>query len=559
MWKELIQLSENSNNVIAKLSHGQQLGPTFSLDGLDVVLQELGVSDFYFDDEAAGQFVRAAREKKKSAYQGVVVAYKKDATVNVILSDSDMLATMIVEGSCSGKPLGSVDIMQALANAHVIKGIDKLALKKVLSASQGLAKGETLELSVAKGVQAINGVDVIFTPLVADISQRVLAPQEDNNQTHKVDMRDLGELITVAEGQSILKREPATKGTPGYTVLGVEIEPKAGKDELLKAGKGSYVDDNDPNLLRASQSGIPIIRKSTVDVDSSLILKNVDVSTGHIKFKGSVVVEGNIEPGMIVRATGSVTVGGFIESADVQAQEDIIVGKGIIGHAVDEGEDKACIIKTNGNITSKYAQFAFLQAHGDINLELHCMNSTTMCTGDLTVKDELGQHGTLSGGITKVGGKIKCFHLGVEGDTATDVHVFVRFNKYKQGLAELKERYKSLQDKTMDTIRYEMDYMKKPKEERLEDELKKIHLLKSQNSTQMELTKTKIENAECELQRLLQENTVSADKVFSRVTIRYGEEQLLIKEERGISVFSFDQYKIHCTTMVEAVEQDRSS
>ncbi|WP_413282587.1 DUF342 domain-containing protein [Vibrio sp. MA40-2] len=556
MWKELIQLSENSNSVIAKLSHDQQVGTTFSTDGLEIALKALGASDFYYDDVAASQFVRAACENKKSAFEGIIVAYKKDATINVVLSDSDMLATMIVHGPYAGKPISSVDMMEALANSHVIKGINKLALKKVLSASQALANGESFELAVASGLQPVNGRDAQFIPLVEDINQRVLAPQEDNNKTHKVDMRNLGELVTVAEGQSILKRVPATKGQPGFTVVGVAIAAKAGKDEQLKVGNGSYIDDSDPNLLRASQSGMPIIRKTTIDVDSSLVLKNVDVSTGHIKFKGSLVVEGNIEPGMIVRATGSVTVGGFIESADVQAQEDILVGKGIIGHAVDEGEDKACIIKTNGNIKSKYAQFAFLQAHGDIELELHCMNSTTLCTGNLIVKDGSGKHGTLSGGMAKVGGKIECFHLGVEGDTATTVHAFVRFNKYKQGLAELKERYKLVQDKTMDTIRYEMEYMKKPKAERVEKELAKIHQVKNQNSMLMESTKTKIENAEHELERLLIENTVSVQKVFSRVMIQFGDEKLLIKKERGVSVFSFDQYKIHCSTMVEGVESD---
>ncbi|MCZ8498672.1 FapA family protein [Vibrio lentus] len=56
------------------------------------------------------------------------------------------------------------------------------------------------------------------------------------------------------------------------------------------------------------------------------------MSTGHVKFKGNVFVSGNIEPGMIVKATGCIiTVGGFIESAEVQAQGDIKVAKGITG------------------------------------------------------------------------------------------------------------------------------------------------------------------------------------------------------------------------------------
>ncbi|MDB1125653.1 DUF342 domain-containing protein [Vibrio algarum] len=556
MWKELTRLSEDSNSVIAQLPRGEEVGPTFSIDGLDKVLVQLEAGSFYYDDEAAGRFVRAARENKKSAFEGIVVAFRKDAEVKVELSDSDMLATMFVTGPYGGKQISAVDIMQALATFHVTKGINKLALKKILSLSTDLPKGQVIEQPVARGLQPVNGKDAQFVPLVEDASTRILAPQEANKKTHQVDMRNLGETITVEQGVAIMKRVPATKGKPGYTVMGVSIPPQPGTDKLLKEGKGSNLDRDNPNLLRASQSGMPIIRESTIDVDPSLVLKNVDVSTGHIKFKGSLVVSGNIEPGMVVRATGSVTVGGFIESADVQAQEDIIVGKGIIGHAVDEGEDKACIVKTNGNIKSKYAQFAFLQAIGDIELELHCMSCIAMCTGDLTVKDANDKHGTLSGGIAKAGGKVECLNLGVEGDTATKVQAFVRYNKYKQGLAELKERYKFVQDKTMDAIRSEMELMKRPKEERSEQEIAQIQNLKKKNNLLIEQTKGKIENAELELERLLERNTIKANKVFTRVSIQYGDETYLTKHEKGVSVFSFDQYKIHCRTMVEGVEQD---
>lgn len=557
MWNELTRLSEDSNSVIAQLPRGEEVGPMFSVDGLEKALQELEASQFFYDDEAAGRFVRAARENKKSAFEGVTVALRKDAEIEVVLSDSDMLATMVITGPYGGEQIAATNIMQALAEAHVTKGINKLALKKVLSLSLELSKGEKVEQAVASGLQPLNGKDAQFIPLVEDANERVLAPQEENHKTHKVDMRDLGETITVKEGEEVLKRVPATKGKAGYTVLGISIPPKAGNDILLKEGKGTKIDQNNPNLLRAAQSGMPIIRKSTVDVDPSMVLKNIDVTTGHVKFKGSLVISGNIEPGMIVRATGSITVGGFIESANVQAQEDIIVGKGIIGHAVEEGEEKACVVKTNGNIKSRYAQFSFLQAIGDIELELHCMNCTAMCTGDLTVKDANDKHGTLSGGIARVGGKVNCFHLGVEGDTPTMVQAFVRYNKYKQGLAELKSRYKVVQDNTMEAIRREMEIMKTPKDERDEGEIANIQNLKKKNNLMIEQTKLKIDNAESELDRLLTENTISANKVFSRVSIQYGDEHFLNKKERGVSIFSFDEYKIHCKSMVEGVEEDQ--
>lgn len=557
MWKEITRLTDDSNSVIAQLPKGEEVGPTFSTQGLEQVLHSLGAVDYYYDDEQANRFVRAAKENKKAAFDGITVAVKKNSEVIVDISDHDMLVVMKVVGAYGGRNLKGTDVLSVLSEAHVVKGINKLALKKVLSISSTLSPGEIFEQPVAVGTHAKHGKDAQFIALVEDVNDRVLAPQESDTKTHKVDMRDLGETITVAVGEVLMKRIPATSGSPGFTVLGNVLHPKAGKDTPLKEGKGSVYDKDDPNLLRSSNPGMPLIKKNSVDVDPALSLTNVDISTGHVKFKGSVVVSGNIEPGMVVRATGSLTVGGFIESADVQAQEDIVVGKGIIGHAVDDGDEKACVVKTNGSIKSKYAQYAFLQATKDIHLELHSMNNTVMCAGDLFVVDPNEKKGTLSGGLAKAGGKIICANLGVEGDTATHVQAFARYNKYKQGINELKERYRVAQDKTMDSVRAEMELKKTPKSERSEQDVINLERQKSELNTLMEEAKIKLDRAESDLERLLKENTISAKShVFTRVTVQFGDENVITKREHGSSVFSFNQYEIACVSMVEGIDEE---
>ncbi|MFA0521933.1 flagellar assembly protein A, partial [Vibrio sp. 10N.222.55.E8] len=87
-----------------------------------------------------------------------------------------------------------------------------------------------------------------------------------------------------------MKRIPATKGTAGFTVRGRIIPPIPGKDCLIKPGKGTYISPDDPNLLLAASPGLPIIKERSIEVDDALCVSNVDVSTGHIKFKGNVFV-----------------------------------------------------------------------------------------------------------------------------------------------------------------------------------------------------------------------------------------------------------------------------
>nr|NKQ94824.1 DUF342 domain-containing protein [Escherichia coli] len=51
----------------------------------------------------------------------------------------------------------------------------------------------------------------------------------------------------------------------------------------------------------------------------------------------------------------------------------------------------------------------------------------------------------------------------------------------------------------------------------------------------------------------LLENTVEAkNKVFTHVTIQFGDEKVLTKREHGASIFKFNQYEIKLSSLLEA-------
>ncbi|MCG6391679.1 FapA family protein [Vibrio fluvialis] len=551
MWKDFITLSENKKSVVAQLLAGKEIDKTFSAAGLAEALAEIGARKYRVLDDSVTRFINCARELKGEAYEGIVVAEMRNAVVEVVLSEQDMLASMVVTGAYGGRGLNGSELVHALAQSHVIKGINKLALKKVLLMSNTLKPGEIFTQPVAQGKEAVQGQDAQFIPLVDDVTKRVLAPKE-RKSNEKIDMRNLGETITVGENEAVMRRKPATKGEPGFTVQGKIIPPKPGNDSALVAGKGTIISPDDPNLLLASQSGMPIIKGKTIDVDNALCLNNVSVATGHVKFKGCVVIAGDVEPGMIVRATGSVTIGGFVESADVQAQGDIEVGKGIIGHTVTDGEDKSCVVKSGGSIKANYAQYSALQASENIQLAVHSMSNDVRCGADLIVLDGSEKQGTLSGGSAKVGGKIVCFNLGVEGDTATNIEAFARFGWYKERIAKHKEQYKLTQEETMDVIRRELEFKKRPKAQRTEEEEHTIDEQKAQTSDRMEKVKMALEMLNEEFEQMLETNTVEAKgKVFTHVTIQYGDERVTTKRVHGPSVFTFNQYEIQMSSKLD--------
>lgn len=551
MWTSFISFSQDKMQVIAQLPGTESVDKRFDQTGLKEALLELGAANYFLDEAEITRFINCAKEGKGEAFSGIAIACMKHATVEVVLSDNDMLASMVVTGAYGGRALRGSEVVHALAQSHVTKGINKLALKKVLMVSHTLKGGETFNQPVAQGKEPIQGKDTQFIALVEDVTKRVLAPAKKPGQD-KVDMRNLGETITVGQDDAVMRRIPATKGTPGYTVQGKIIPPKPGTDSALVAGKGSYISPNDPNLLLSSQAGMPILKSKTVDVDNALCLNNVSVATGHVKFKGCVVITGDVEPGMIVRATGSITIGGFIESADVQAQDNIEVGKGIIGHTVSEGEPKSCIVKSGGSITANYAQFSELQAAEDINLAVHSMSNELRCGNELKVIDSKEKQGTLSGGHAKVGGKVVCFNLGVEGDTATHVQAFARYAMYKDRIAKHKDQYTQAQEATMDVIRQEIGFKKKPKAERTEEQQLKIEQFKQQSNERLEKAKTALEILTDEFEQLLEINTIEAkNKVYTHVTVQFGDERVVTKRVHGASIFSFNQYDIKCASMLE--------
>ncbi len=552
MWKDVIALTEDKSRVVAKLANEEFVKKEYSREGLTKALQGLDASKLCILEDEVNRFVNCATEGKGEAVKGIVIAELRNASLEVTLSDNDMVANMTVTGAYGGRGLKGPEIIQALAEAGVVKGIDKQALKKVFVMSNKLAGGETFTQAVAQGKPALDGKDAKFLPLVEDVNKRVLAPKDSDRKQDKIDMRDLGETITVSENDPVMRRQPATKGEAGYTVQGKIIPPKPGTDAQLVEGKGTHISSSNPNLLLASMPGMPVFRNKTIDVESAICLNNVSVATGHVKFKGNVVITGDVEPGMIVRATGSITVGGFIESADVQAQGNIEVGKGIIGHTSTEGDERSCTVKSGSTITANYAQYAELQAGEDIVIAVHCMGNTIRCGRDLTVLDAQEKQGTLSGGVAKVGGKVVCLNLGVEGDTPTIIEAFACFGRFKERIASYKDQYKLAQEDTMSAIRRELEFKKRPKAERTEEEQQDIDQKKDAANERLEKVKSAVEALNREFEVALESNTIDVKgKVFTHVTVQYGDEKVTIKRVRGPSLFSFNQYEIDVSSKFE--------
>ncbi|MQK95383.1 FapA family protein, partial [Escherichia coli] len=108
----------------------------------------------------------------------------------------------------------------------------------------------------------------------------------------RVDLRDFGVIPAVVAGQPVVRRLPPTKGVDGINVRGEITLAPPGQPLEWKPGEGAEVSPSDPDLLLASRDGMPRVLEASAAVDEVYSVKKVDLSTGHIQFKGAVIVNG---------------------------------------------------------------------------------------------------------------------------------------------------------------------------------------------------------------------------------------------------------------------------
>ncbi|MDA9558192.1 FapA family protein [Vibrio sp.] len=555
MWQDILIPNDDHTSVKAQLPNEDSYQLELEQETLNDALTEMELSHLCIDEEATYHFLAAVKEKLPLAIEGVIVASvtEKDATLDIELQEGDMKAVGVVTAAINGEPLSEQIVLDAIISSGINQGLNKAALKKLIVLSHTLPKGGVEEQVIAIGRYPVQGQDTQFEVL---FDGQESDSEEDSNDVGKVDINDRGMMLTVSQGQPLLKKIPEQKGEVGWTVLGHVVEPNPITIIPLKASEGTQISDDNPNILVATKDGMPTLNKNTVSIDNALCLKNISVETGHVKFKGNIVVNGNIEADMTVRATGNIIVGGFIESADVQAQGNITVKEGIIGRSDIINEDYSCTVKAGGDIKAHYTQYANVQSKGDMFFEIHALSNMLQCGGDLTVFDGK-EKGGLSGGLAKVGGKVTCFNLGAEGGVATTVDVFARFNAIKNEKNTLKSSYKQVQDDVMEIVRKELEIKKTPKAERVPGQLEALEEEKNAANQSMADLKVSLDDLEEKVVQDLEKNTLHAiNRVYRQVTIRYGDVKVLTKRIHGKTTFKFNQYEIEHESLMESEDEE---
>ena len=372
---------------------------------------------------------RQQRERKPSESYSEEIAVIVDAKVTITIDDDDMLATASVTSAWGGEPLTRPKLLTELKNCNISTGIQRSSINQILQHCMEAPPGTTIETVLAKGRPPIHGKDAQFEALAEDARKRILKPQERDDG--RVDMRDLGQQITVQEGDPLMRRLPPEKGRDGFTIKGQTLPAEPGSDIALSPGQGTSISEQDANLLVATKVGMPWFTHNSANVDDVLTLKAVDVATGHVDFKGSVVISGSVSEGMRVNASGDITVAGYVDSAELRAGGNITIRKGCIGHISKEDEqlvlDNENFIPTlssklsaAGTIWCAYAQYAYLESGQGIIIDKQLTHCHVITSGRAEIGGNDKQaRGKIIGGTFETCAPIFAGQLGARAGTRT--------------------------------------------------------------------------------------------------------------------------------------------
>ncbi|WP_368490673.1 flagellar assembly protein A [Clostridium sp. BJN0013] len=220
------------------------------------------------------------------------------------------------------------DIKNELANNKIVYGIMEENFKDVLESGK--------RVLIAKGKKAVDGQDDVI-----DINFQDSVDLKEDMEGN-VDFKSIGIISTVKKGDIIAERHRGFEGENGFDVKGKTLKFRKAKHKKLAAGQGCMLKDEDK--VEAVIEGKPFIKNGTFYIHQvHEISKDVDLSTGNIKFTGDIIVQGNVREGMEIECGGNLIIYKEVERAKIKARGDILINGSIVGSDIYGGGD--CVNK----------------------------------------------------------------------------------------------------------------------------------------------------------------------------------------------------------------------
>lgn len=303
---------------------------------------------------------------------------------------------------------------------------------------QGIKKGISLDIIgkmisnlvydkpilVARGMKPGEGKDGYYEFKVRGNMPRIPKELPDGS----VDYQNIEYFEQVEAGQVLAIYHEAEYGEKGYDVLGNILEARKGMDKPILTGKGFLLLEDKKTYVAAFQGKVEI-NGSEMIVSRLCVLEDVTLSTGNVKFPGSILVRGYVGSGVVLEADEDIAVEGNVEGATIKAEGNIMLKSGMMGN--ERG-----YLEAKGNISGKFFEAVKIRSKQSVFAN-YVMNCDIGAEGRVVIS---GNKGAIIGGYTQSVQGINAYQLG----NGAEVKTFVKLGMTEQMLQEFYEIDKNI-------------------------------------------------------------------------------------------------------------------
>lgn len=484
------------------------------------------------------------KDKLASTKVNSIVAKATDAKINIILAEDKMSVTAHVTTSVGGKELDLDTIKRTCLDAGVRYGLKSSLIDELLLKCKNSEPGSSIEFIIVKGMPVVHGEDAYLKPRVTLFSDVCRTPKVDSDG--RADLKDLGNIESVSVNQAVLQKIEVTVGKEGIDIYGDKIPPNVGKDINFSINDSVIISPKNPNILLATKSGLARFDGKTLTIDDVFTLPELDPKKGHVKFKGSVIIQGDVSPEMHLAATGDVFIGGFVESAMIKCGGELTIVSGASGRLIEGPKDDhhyTCVLQSGGQINLTFANQCEITAKTQVNVKRqlsHCnveAKSVVVGQGDRP-------SGLITGCRFFLCKTLEAGVIGTESDVHTDISMNRTYDIFINKEIELADWIQEMISRLEDV---ESDYnttLDPDKKHELENALTKL---------QSKVEKyTGYRNALISKRREYMDSvSVTANsKLYPKVSVVIADHSLITKVEKGPSVIKIEdhEFKVHPKT-----------
>lgn len=334
-----------------------------------------------------------------------------DGAVKIKTEDNDMEAYLYLYPPIGGgREITYEDIMAEVSENGITYNLNNDAISEALF----IVNDNTVVFKklIASGMRMRPGRDAVITLNFSKTGKRTKI-----NADGTVDFKNISNIIDVRKSDAIVLKKPATNGSKGMTVKGVELLPPPGKDISLTCGEGVVMNATGTSYI-AAYDGYVELKGSYIAVHEVYFVNgNVDFSTGNISFNGTVHIKGDVLAGFKVHAGKDVFVDGICNDCEIIAQ-NINIKTGI------KSSGRENLFKARESITVGYCENAKICAKQSVTINKYAFNCDIYSGGTI---DATSGDGIIAGGMVKAFSEVNVNQLGTQGRSNFSIYMGTKY------------------------------------------------------------------------------------------------------------------------------------